>query len=407
MARLIRTEKEVEGNYTEQWIVVDEDPVAQWPAGPRETVGQPARARRRARAGTRRGRLHGRRPASGDAPHRGPAQPARERARDAARPVARRSRRPACARPSRPKTSTCLTREPAYPGAAVAAVAADTLEQAEAARQPGRRRVGGAQPLLDAEEAVRQGSLIDEPERYERGDVERGFAEADVVVEAEYRTQTVLHNSMETHQSVCQWEGDVLDLYTSTQFIWGVRDETAEKLGIPQDNVRGHLQLHGRRLRREEPPRRVHVHRRRAREAHRPARPLRAHAQGGEPRERQPSRDRPAAARGREGGRNAHRALRRLRHGRRLPRLQELDGGADEDAVRVPECFARSSTARSSTPARTRPSARPDSSRGRSASSACWTSSPPSWRSIRSSCARTQPRRQSTWSRTGRSPPRT
>jgi CO/xanthine dehydrogenase Mo-binding subunit len=43
---------------------------------------------------------------------------------------------------------------------------------------------------------------------------------------------------METHQSVCQWEGDVLNVYTSTQYIWGVRAETAEKLGIPEDKVR-------------------------------------------------------------------------------------------------------------------------------------------------------------------------
>ena len=28
MARLIRTEKEVEGRYTEQWVVVEEDPLA-------------------------------------------------------------------------------------------------------------------------------------------------------------------------------------------------------------------------------------------------------------------------------------------------------------------------------------------------------------------------------------------
>ena len=42
MARLIRTEKEVEGQYSEQWIVVEEDALDQWPAGPRETVGQPA-----------------------------------------------------------------------------------------------------------------------------------------------------------------------------------------------------------------------------------------------------------------------------------------------------------------------------------------------------------------------------
>ena len=42
MARLIRTEKEVEGRYTEQWIVVEEDALEQWPEGPREVVGRPA-----------------------------------------------------------------------------------------------------------------------------------------------------------------------------------------------------------------------------------------------------------------------------------------------------------------------------------------------------------------------------
>ena len=42
MARLIRTEKEVEGRYEEVWLVVEEDSLDQWPAGPREVVGQPA-----------------------------------------------------------------------------------------------------------------------------------------------------------------------------------------------------------------------------------------------------------------------------------------------------------------------------------------------------------------------------
>ena len=43
---------------------------------------------------------------------------------------------------------------------------------------------------------------------------------------------------METHQSICEWRGDSLDIYISTQFIWGVRDEIAAKLGIPPDKVR-------------------------------------------------------------------------------------------------------------------------------------------------------------------------
>ena len=56
MARLIRTEKEVEGRRDEIWLVVDEDALEQWPAGPRDVVGRPqprndalARARGQAR----------------------------------------------------------------------------------------------------------------------------------------------------------------------------------------------------------------------------------------------------------------------------------------------------------------------------------------------------------------------
>src|SRR5205807_4699002 len=41
VARLIRTEKEVEGRYEEVWLVVEEDALEQWPAGAREIVGQP------------------------------------------------------------------------------------------------------------------------------------------------------------------------------------------------------------------------------------------------------------------------------------------------------------------------------------------------------------------------------
>ena len=58
-------------------------------------------------------------------------------------------------------------------------------------------------------------------------------------MEAEYRTQSVLHNSMETHQSICQWEGDDhLTVYISTQFVWGVRERVAKHFGLPADHVR-------------------------------------------------------------------------------------------------------------------------------------------------------------------------
>ena len=140
------------------------------------------------------------------------------------------------------------------------------------------------EPLLDPEEAVEQESLIDEPRRYERGDVERGFAEADVVVEAEYRTQTVLHNSMETHQSVCRWEGDTLEVYISTQYIWGVRDAIAEQLGLPQDNVRVVCNFMGGGFGAKNGPGDYTFIAAELAKRDRPAGPLRAHPPRGEPR---------------------------------------------------------------------------------------------------------------------------
>jgi CO/xanthine dehydrogenase Mo-binding subunit len=237
VARLIRTEKEVEGNYTEQWIVVEEDPVEQWPAGPLEVVGKPLP------------RVDGAARAKGEAIYtadlqlpgmlhtavlRSPHAHARVKKLD----LSKAESSPGVRGVLTPDDLDVLSLEAGYPGAPVAAVAADSFDQARAALELADLEWEVLEPLVDPEEAVRRGSLIDEAERYERGDVERGFAEADIVVEAEYRTQTVLHNSMETHQSVCRWEGDILTVYTSTQFIWGVRAEIAEKLQMPEDKVR-------------------------------------------------------------------------------------------------------------------------------------------------------------------------
>jgi xanthine dehydrogenase YagR molybdenum-binding subunit len=131
-----------------------------------------------------------------------------------------------------------LQTEPGFHGAPIAAVAADSYSRAREALALIDLELEELEPLLDPEEAVRQGSVHEEARSYERGDVDTAFADADVVVEAEYRTQTVLHNSMETHQSVVRWEGDTLEIYISTQWIWGVRDSVSDQLELPQDRVR-------------------------------------------------------------------------------------------------------------------------------------------------------------------------
>ncbi|MBM3279455.1 MAG: xanthine dehydrogenase family protein molybdopterin-binding subunit [Candidatus Handelsmanbacteria bacterium] len=70
------------------------------------------------------------------------------------------------------------------------------------------------------------------------GDVEAGFAAAEVIVEAEFRTQVQTHSSLETHGSVAVWEGDLLTIYDSTQAVNGVREGVAQTLELPADQVR-------------------------------------------------------------------------------------------------------------------------------------------------------------------------
>ncbi|HEY8041020.1 MAG TPA: xanthine dehydrogenase family protein molybdopterin-binding subunit [Polyangiaceae bacterium] len=70
------------------------------------------------------------------------------------------------------------------------------------------------------------------------GDVERGLAEADVVVDQTYRTQVQTHSAMETHGLVADWGADGLTVYASTQGTGSVRDELAEVLGLPKAKVR-------------------------------------------------------------------------------------------------------------------------------------------------------------------------
>jgi CO/xanthine dehydrogenase Mo-binding subunit len=238
VARLIRTEKEVEGQYTEQWVVVDEDALDQWPAGPLTTVGQKVP------------RLDGLQRARGEALytadiqlpgmlHTAVLRSPYARARVNQIDVEAALSSPGVRAVIGPGELDVLTDEPGYVGQAVAAVAADTLGLAQAAVAAISVDWEILEPLLDPDEAVRRESYTNEgPDTYERGEFDRGRAEADVVVEAEYRTQVVLHNSLETHQAICHWEEDGITIYISTQYIWGIRSDMAEHLGLPPDKVR-------------------------------------------------------------------------------------------------------------------------------------------------------------------------
>ena len=132
-----------------------------------------------------------------------------------------------------------------YAGQQVAAVAAVDERTAEKALALIKVEYKSLPSVVDWEKArdaaapqVRDGKPnVDKLFEYSRGDVEKGFAEADVVVERTYRTGFEVHHPTETHGSVAAWEGDHLVVYDSTQNIHGVRDGLARALKVPAANV--------------------------------------------------------------------------------------------------------------------------------------------------------------------------
>jgi len=72
-----------------------------------------------------------------------------------------------------------------------------------------------------------------------KGDPERGFAEADVIVEREFTTETVHQGYIEPHVSTALWSADgVLTVWSTTQGAFAVRDHLAELLDYPMSKIR-------------------------------------------------------------------------------------------------------------------------------------------------------------------------
>jgi CO/xanthine dehydrogenase Mo-binding subunit len=134
-----------------------------------------------------------------------------------------------------------------YAGEEIAAVAAETPYQAADALKQMVVEYDVEPCVVDMDEALKPGApavhagapnLIREPSRYERGDVAKGFAEADEVLEQTYSTSVEIHAPMEVHASVAQWEGALLTVWDSTQGVFDVQRALARVLQMPLSSVR-------------------------------------------------------------------------------------------------------------------------------------------------------------------------
>jgi xanthine dehydrogenase YagR molybdenum-binding subunit len=140
---------------------------------------------------------------------------------------------------------TAPTSEVRYQGEPVAAVAADTEEQAiDAARlvkvtYDVLQHVASEQQSMASDApVVFQGGNTRKGATQETGNLEEGFKQAAHIVEQTYATHVITHVCMESHGCVCEWDGDKLTAWVSTQGVHGTKDGFAQGLKIPASNVR-------------------------------------------------------------------------------------------------------------------------------------------------------------------------
>jgi len=132
-----------------------------------------------------------------------------------------------------------------FEGEIVAAVAADTWYQASDAARAIQVEYEILSFVVDHEKSLdegavrigREGNLLEE-EEYSRGEVEKGFSEADVVLEQSYRTSVELHTPLELHGCVANWDRDRLTIWESSQGVYAVQSRIAEALGLPLSKIR-------------------------------------------------------------------------------------------------------------------------------------------------------------------------
>jgi CO/xanthine dehydrogenase Mo-binding subunit len=160
-----------------------------------------------------------------------------------------------------------------FAGQPVAAVAADELAIAEEALdlidvkyevlpaavdpllslKPGSPPVADAGTEADASEALAHSAVamaksddapakavnVTQTAHVKRGDVAKGFAESDVIVEKTYRVPMVHQGYLEPHAVLAEWDTTgQLTLWASTQGSFNTRAEVADVLGLEENRIK-------------------------------------------------------------------------------------------------------------------------------------------------------------------------
>jgi xanthine dehydrogenase YagR molybdenum-binding subunit len=130
-----------------------------------------------------------------------------------------------------------------HDGQIIAMVVADTFESAREAAYKVRVVYDAEQPSatfgspgVTEEDASKVNERAKDPPQ--AGDAEGAYESAEIKLEAEYQTPAEHHNPIELFTTTAVWRDDELIIYEPSQFVYGLKNGVAQKLGIDPQRVR-------------------------------------------------------------------------------------------------------------------------------------------------------------------------
>jgi xanthine dehydrogenase YagR molybdenum-binding subunit len=129
-----------------------------------------------------------------------------------------------------------------HEGQIIAMVVADTFESAREAAYKVRVVYDAEQPSatfgsagVTEEDASKVNERAKDPPQ--AGDAEGAYESAEIKLEAEYQTPPEHHNPIELFTTTAVWHDDELTIYEPSQFVYGLKNGVAQKLGIDPQRV--------------------------------------------------------------------------------------------------------------------------------------------------------------------------
>uniref|UniRef100_A0A8C5SZD1 xanthine dehydrogenase n=1 Tax=Laticauda laticaudata TaxID=8630 RepID=A0A8C5SZD1_LATLA len=124
-------------------------------------------------------------------------------------------------------------------GHIIGAVLADTQEHSRRAAKAVKILYEELTPIITIQEAIEKESFFKTDRKIEKGNIKKGFEEADHIVEGEMHIGGQEHFYLETHCTIAVPKGEdgEMELFVSTQNLAKTQDLVANALGVPANRI--------------------------------------------------------------------------------------------------------------------------------------------------------------------------